>query len=229
MPNARKIIFLQFSLDFISGAFLIISSWTIFASTGNSTITGLFVSMGILPSLLANIYIGAIVDRWDARKMMQLSLVIMLFALILMIFSFTLDSLLILFVTQMLMQLAGSIFRPSVQVYLIHLYRPEQLKYLFTKSASISILGGVVGTFVASQFIAWSKIYIGLFLIGLMVVTIVLSYRLPTTTLKKETRSYSIHRDILEGLHYIKKNPIFLKLFMLLGSGQIIVHCTIGF
>lgn len=229
MQNARKIIFLQFSLDFISGAFLIISSWTIFASTGNSTITGFYISTGFLPSLLANIYIGAIVDRWDARRMMQLSLVMMLCSLILMIFGFTFDALWILFITQMFMQLAGSIFRPSVQVYMTHLYPPEQLKYLFTKSASISILGGVVGTFVASQFIIWSKIYISLLLIVLMILITILSAKFPVLTFKKEIRTTSIHRDIFEGLQYIKTKPIFWKLFLLLGSGQIITHCTTGF
>ena len=73
MAYMKRIIFIQLSLDCISGALLVLSSWTVFASTGSAVLTGLYVSLGFLPSLISNIYIGAIVDRWDAKKMMQIA------------------------------------------------------------------------------------------------------------------------------------------------------------
>ena len=229
MAYMKRIIFIQFSLDFISGAFLVLSSWTVFASTGSAMLTGLYVSLGFLPSLISNIYIGAIVDRWDAKKMMQIALGVMLLAIVCIAISFLYEVIVILFIAQMLVQLAGSIFRPSVQVYMTHLYEREKLAYIFTKSASLSILGGVVGTFIASQFLAFSVFYVlGLMLI-FIVITIIFSALLPQSAYKRMANKSTIHQDIIEGFHYAKSNQLFVKLFILLGSGQVITHCTIGF
>ena len=229
MAYMKRIIFIQFSLDFISGSFLVLSSWTVFASTGSAVLTGLYVSLGFLPSLISNIYIGAIVDRWDAKKMMQIALGVMLLGIVCIAASFLYEVIVLLFAVQMLVQLAGSIFRPSVQVYMTHLYEREKLAYIFTKSASLSILGGVVGTFIASQFLAYSVFYVlGLMLI-FIVITIIFSALLPQSTHKRLASKNTIHQDILEGFHYAKSNQLFVKLFILLGSGQVITHCTIGF
>ena len=225
----KRIIFIQFSLDFISGAFLVLSSWTVFASTGSAMLTGLYVSLSFLPSLISNIYIGAIVDRWDAKKMMQIALGVMLIAIVCMAVSFLYEVIVLLFIAQMLVQLAGSIFRPSVQVYMTHLYEHEKLAYIFTKSASLSILGGVVGTFIASQFLAFSVFYVFGLMLLFIVITIIFSALLPQSAPKRMAKKSTIHQDIMEGFHYAKSNQLFVKLFILLGSGQVITHCTIGF
>lgn len=229
MSNLKKIIFLQFTLDFIGSAYLVISSWTIFVTTGSSTLTGLYISLGFLPSLLLNIYIGAIVDRWNTKKMITCSLALTLASISLLFFYFFLKSILILFITQMLIQLAGSIFRPSIQVYITELFAPEKLKYIFTKSASLTILGGVLGTFIASQLISISELYITLFIFIIITINFIISFTLPSPSPKKKPFQSSIHQDILDGLKYIKTNSIFLKLFAILGTGQIITHCTTGF
>lgn len=229
MSNLKKIIFLQFTLDFIGSAYLVISSWTIFVTTGSSTLTGLYISLGFLPSLLLNIYIGAIVDRWDTKKMITCSIALTLASISLLFFYFFLKSILILFITQMLIQLAGSIFRPSIQVYITELFAPEKLKYIFTKSASLTILGGVLGTFIASQLISISELYITLFIFIIITINFIISFTLPSPSPKKKPFQSSIHQDILDGLKYIKTNSIFLKLFAILGTGQIITHCTTGF
>ena len=229
MAYMKRIIFIQFSLDFISGAFLVLSSWTVFASTGSAVLTGLYVSLGFLPSLISNIYIGAIVDRWDAKKMMQIALGVMLFAIVCIGVSFLYEVIVLLFLAQMLVQLAGSIFRPSVQVYMTHLFEREKLTYIFTKSASLSILGGVVGTFIASQFLAFSAFYVLGLMLLFIVITIIFSALLPQSAPKRMAIKNTIHQDIYEGFHYAKSNQLFVKLFILLGSGQVITHCTIGF
>ena len=229
MAHMKRIIFIQFSLDFISGAFLVLSSWTVFASTGSAMLTGLYVSLGFLPSLISNIYIGAIVDRWDAKKMMQIALGVMLFAIVCIGVSFLYEVIVLLFLAQMLVQLAGSIFRPSVQVYMTHLFEREKLTYIFTKSASLSILGGVVGTFIASQFLAFSAFYVLGLMLLFIVITIIFSALLPQSAPKRMAIKNTIHQDIYEGFHYAKSNQLFVKLFILLGSGQVITHCTIGF
>lgn len=229
MSNLKKIIFLQFTLDFIGSAYLVISSWTIFVTTGSSTLTGLYISLGFLPSLLLNIYIGAIVDRWNTKKMITCSLALTLASISLLFFYFFLKSILILFITQMLIQLAGSIFRPSIQVYITELFAPEKLKYIFTKSASLTILGGVLGTFIASQLISISELYITLLIFIIITINFIVSFTLPSPSPKKKPFQSSIHQDILDGLKYIKTNSIFLKLFAILGTGQIITHCTTGF
>ena len=229
MSYVKRILFIQFSLDFISGAFLVLSSWTVFASTGSAVLTGLYVSLGFLPSLISNIYIGAIVDRWDAKKMMQIALGVMLLAIACISVSFSYEVIVLLFVAQMLVQLGGSIFRPSVQVYMTHLYEPEKLTYIFTKSASLTILGGVVGTFIASQFLSFSAFYVFVLMLLFVVITIIISMQLPQSAPKRMAKKSTIHQDIIEGFHYAKSNQLFVKLFILLGSGQVITHCTIGF
>lgn len=229
MAYVKRIIFIQFSLDFLSGAFLVLSSWTIFVSTGSAVFTGLFVSLGFLPSLISNIYIGAIVDRWDSIKMIQIALAVMLVAIVCMVVSFSNETIILLFVTQMLMQLAGSVFRPSMQVYITHLYERKKLAYIFTKSASLTILGGVVGTFIASQLLSFSVLYVIISMLLFLVITIIISIQLPRTAFKQSAKETTIHQDIIEGFHYAKSKPLFVKLFILLGSGQVITHCTIGF
>ncbi|MGN7476443.1 MFS transporter [Solibacillus silvestris] len=229
MLFAKRFIFIQFSLDFISGAFLVVSSWTIFASTGSATITGIYVSFGFLPSLLTNIYIGAIVDRWDAKKMMQISLATMFSAISFTILSFLSETVFLLFIAQMMMQLAGSIFRPSVQVYMTHLYEAGKLKYMFTKSASISILGGVIGAFIASQFLLYSISYIFVMMIFMIIIAFAVSFQLPYHSSDGIRQKINIHQDIKDGFRYAKSKAIFIKLFILLGSGQVITHCTTGF
>ncbi len=229
MGNIKRLLFIQFSLDFISGAFLVLSSWTVFASTGSALLTGLYVSLGFLPSLISNIYIVAIVDRWDAKKMLQISYGVMLLAIVCIGFSFFYEVIVLLFVGQMLVQLAGSIFRPSVQVYMTHLYEPEKLTYIFTKSASLTILGGVVGTFIASQFLSFSAFYVLVLMLLFIVITIIISMKLPQSAPKHIAKKSTIHQDIIEGFHYAKSKRLFVKLFILLGSGQVITHCTIGF
>ena len=229
MSFVKRVIFIQFSLDFISAAFLVLSTWTVFASTGSALITGLYVSLGFLPSLIANIYIGAIVDRWDAKKMLQISLGVMLLAILCLGGNFFYEVIVLLFVAQMLVQLAGSIFRPSVQVYMTHLFEPDKLTYIFTKAASLSILGGVVGTFIASQFLAFSIFYVLAFMLLFVVIAILMSMQLPQAARKQVVKKHTIHQDIIEGFRYAKSNQLFVKLFILLGSGQVITHCTIGF
>ena len=179
MSFVKRVIFIQFSLDFISAAFLVLSSWTVFASTGSALLTGLYVSLGFLPSLIANIYIGAIVDRWDAKKMVQISFGVMLVAILCLGVNVVNEVIVLLFVAQMLVQLAGSIFRPSVQVYMTHLFEPEKLTYIFTKAASLSILGGVIGTLIASQFLAFSIFYVLAFMLLFVVIAILISMQLP--------------------------------------------------
>ncbi|MCH7321341.1 MFS transporter [Solibacillus sp. MA9] len=229
MPYVKKIFYIQFSLDLISGAFLVLSSWTIFATTGSLLLTGLYVSLGFVPSLVANLYVGAIVDRRDSKKMIQIAIIVIAIALLNTLFSFQMDTIYVLYISQMLLQLGGSIFRPSVQVYMTQLFEHDQLPYLYTKSASISIFGGVVGTFIASQLIDYSNISILLLMLCCIAITLAITYTLPNTVQAKTQIQTTIHQDLKDGFRYIKSKPIFWKLFVILGSGQVITHCTTGF
>lgn len=229
MPYVKKIFCIQFSLDLISGAFLVLSSWTIFATTGSLLLTGLYVSLGFVPSLIANLYIGAIVDRRDSKRMIQIAIIVITIALFNMLISFQLDSIYMLFLSHMLLQLGGSIFRPSVQVYMTQLFEHERLPYLFTKSASISIFGGVIGSFIASQLVDYSNLSVLLLMLFSVAITFTISYTLPNTIQVKTKIHTTIHQDLKDGFRYIKTNSLFWKLFVILGSGQVITHCTTGF
>ena len=230
MQHLNKVIWIQGFIDFSVSAYFIFITWYLYAETENVLYTGLFVGLGFLPSFLCNLYFGVLVDRHNKKWILSIALTIMIASMI--TFFATINQVIpvLLILTHMIVQLCGSLIRPAIQAYVANLFSREQFLTVFSKSASYTIMGGILGTSISSLLVAKSYI-VGLTLIILipLVISLYLLWNLPKEKKEMKYQKSSIFKEITSGFTYCFSNIYFIQLLILMALGQLIYHTTIGF
>lgn len=230
MQYFQKIVWIQGLIDFSVSAYFILVTWQLYMATENAVYTGLFVGLGFLPSFLCIPFFGVFIDRYNKKYLLIGALLIML-ATMLFVFS-TIHYIhpAFLIVSQMLMQLCGSLIRPTIQAYVAKLFSREQYIVVFSKSASYTIIGGILGTSISSLLVSKSYM-IGLAFIVLFPLFIImyLLIRLPAEEKRIAQNYHPIFQEIAAGFSYCLSKRYFIQLLALLAIGQLIYHTTVGF
>ncbi|WP_332649480.1 MFS transporter [Lysinibacillus sp. 54212] len=230
MQHFTKVVWMQGLIDFSLSAYFIFVSWFLYAETESAIYAGLFVSLGFLPSFICNLYFGAVVDRSNKKRVIQYALVIIVIVLTTVFFMFKMLIPVVLIITHMVIQLCGSLIRPAIQAYLTVIFSKEQLLSIFSKSASYTIIGGILGTSISSLFIAKSNIILlSLSILIPLFISLFLFSLLPEEKSENHFENDSIIKEIIAGFSYLLVNKYFLQLLALMAIGQLTYHTTIGF
>lgn len=215
--------------------YFIIITWLLYSMTEDAFYTGLLVGLGFVPALILNLLFGVIVDRLDRKFLSVVANLVNTIAiasvLLATIFDFLTPWMII--GVQMIIQLMGSLFRPSIQAFIADIFKEEDLPKVFSQSGSAAIIGGLLG---ASS----GGVIIGLTSESLSMVFVVLCFLLATLSLflikkgseKKNHRSSTANTlidDLMEGFKYLKINKFLFSLFGIMFVGQLVFHTSVGF
>ncbi|WP_193768935.1 MFS transporter [Metasolibacillus meyeri] len=230
MRYLTKVIWIQGLLDFALSAYFIFITWGLYEQTENIVYTGLFVGLGFLPSLLCMPFFGVFVDRYHKKYLLLAAFATIFITIAAVMICFDDLSPILLIVSNMVLQLCGSLIRPAMQAYISALFNKEQLIVTFQKSASYTIIGGILGTAISSFFITQAVVSILAFtIINAIFIALSLLWRLPKDKLVIYRSRYSIFKEMRAGFTYCLSSCFFLQLLIIMMIGQLIYHTTVGF
>ncbi|UII57188.1 MFS transporter [Cytobacillus spongiae] len=221
--------------SFGTGFHFILVSWLLFEETGNAALTGIFVGLGFLPGLIVNLFFGVIVDRFSRKKLTILSvwLITVIVGLFLMLWSLTGIKIWMFFGLHMMVQLSGSLFRPSVQAFAAEIFPYDQLTKVYSFAGAVGETGVLLGASLGGFLLAILSPFIALSFNGcLFLVAGLLFIFLPSFPVNSVSRRgpfvQNVFQDLLEGLNYLRGNRLLYKLFFIMFVGQLTLHSTVG-
>ncbi|TGB03624.1 MFS transporter [Halobacillus salinus] len=235
MFSRLKFIICAFFLaEFGRTMYFVVITWLLYTMTEDPFFTGLLVSIGFVPGLVFNLFFGVVVDRLNRKVLSVTATLINTLAvafLVVSIISSALDPWTILIV-HMILQLMGSLFRPSIQAFIAEVFRDEELPKIYSRTGSAAIVGGLLGA-------AFGGIITGVSSEEVALLIVALCFSLATLLLTRlrhnpanstcNTNETTIIHDLIEGFSYLKGNKILLSLFGIMLVGQLTFHTTIGF
>ena len=169
-----------------------------------------------LPWLIFALYAGALVDRWDRRLTMRniSAIRIGVFALISAALLTGLDSLLLLYVSALVLGFAETLYDTSAQTIVPQLVRPEILnkangRLYIVEVAANGFVGPSLGGLLAGISVVLAFGMSGLAYLGAFTALFFISGHFQTERL---TRKTSLHSSIREGVSYLLSNRVLCTL-----------------
>ncbi|GAB2569971.1 MFS transporter [Gracilibacillus alcaliphilus] len=234
MRTSKWIMLAFFFSQFAGTMYFVIITWLLYQITNDSLYTGLLVGFGFLPSLGLNLFFGVLVDRWDRKVLVILatgsSMIVM--ASLLLLFLFNQIEPWYIIVAHMLLQAAGSLFRPAFQALIAECFDKEQLPKLFSRSSSASIVGGLLGAATGGMIVSVTSEIgtLSLVIISYIIAFIaVLQIKYERKLRKNHHERKSVITDLLDGFVYVQRNRYLIGLFILMFTGQLVFHSSLGF
>ncbi|WP_440895470.1 MFS transporter [Amphibacillus sp. Q70] len=214
--------------------YFITISWLLYQITGRADLTGLLVGLGFLPSLLSNIYIGGVVDRFSRKRIALIALMSNLIAVSYILISLSLAPLIpsIVFIIHMIQQLMETVFRTTLQAHSAKIFPPQQLPKVISYTNAVTICGALIGASIGGWFVSheWLSftiiIIICLYLLAIIAIQFIDSSETNDESISKQT---NLHRQLIDGFHYLIKHPFLFRLFSMTMVGQLVFHTSIGF
>lgn len=234
MGNTRRLMCGYFLYELGRAMYFVLITWFLYQWTEDALYTGLFVSFGFIPGLFSNIIFGVLVDRSNRKRLAGIAGVSSIFCLLLLTGAFLIGLVnpWVMIGTHMILQTAGSLFRPSLQALMAELFPKEDLPRIFSWSGSSTVAGSLAGA-------AAGGLLAGVLGIEMSLVVVLLSYigavitvhRIQYTPLprKGEKGSDSFIKEIKEGFVYVHHHSMLYGLFVMLMLGQLTFHTTLGF
>lgn len=223
-----------FLAEFGRTMYFVVVTWILYSMTNDPMYTGLLVGMGFVPGLVFNLIFGVLVDRFNRKRLTLIAILINTLAVSVLLISLATNSLHVWIIigVHMVLQLMGSLFRPSIQAFIAEVFEKKKLPKIFSQTGSIAIVGSLLGastggiiTGLASEFIS--------------IIIVVLSYSLAFISLLLikvnnqvkiiPTTKGSIISDLIGGFIYLKNNRYLLGLFGTMFVGQLTFHTSLGF
>jgi MFS transporter, DHA3 family, macrolide efflux protein len=223
-----------FLAEFGRAMYFVMITWILYDMTKDPYYTGILVSIGFLPGLLLNFLIGVLVDRLNRKRLAIIANFSSALVLIYLLSTILLDALhpVHIFIVHMVLQVSGSLLRPSIQAFVAEIFPKKLLPSIYSKAGSAGIIGGLLGASIgglviahASYFIAMSIPFTAFVLATIAIVFIPQKENNQMTDKEKA----SIFRDLLSGFSYVKHNRLLINLFMMMFIGQLVFHTSIGF
>ncbi|KGP92196.1 MFS transporter [Pontibacillus chungwhensis BH030062] len=212
--------------------YFVIITWYLYKATEDAFYTGLLVSLGFLPGLLLNMVFGVLVDRFNRKYLIILSLLVSMAAVLVLGGSVTRVkvAVLMIFIIHMLLQAMGSLLRPAIQAFVAEQFDHEELPRVYSLSASFAIIGSMMGATSggmltgwvgASGALIWNGVAYGLALIAIILV--------PSIEGNRKKSQKSGWEDFKEGVTYLHNHALLKRLFVIMFVGQMVFHSTIAF
>ncbi|WP_394220038.1 MFS transporter [Halobacillus trueperi] len=231
--NTRRLMSGYFLYECGRAMYFVLITWFLYQWTEDALYTGLFVSFGFIPGLFSNVIFGVLVDRNNRKKLALLAGVISISCLVLLTGTFWsgAEHPWLMITAHMIMQTAGSLFRPSLQALVAEVFPKESLPRIFSWSGSSTVAGSLAGAAVGG-------VLAGLVVIEISLAVVVLFYACATMTIqmirytpveKKKSAANSFWLELKEGFVYVHQNRMLYGLFIMLMLGQLTFHTTLGF
>lgn len=184
----------------------------VFLETGSVTLFGLVTVLGVIPNILVSPFAGALVDRWDRRKVIILSdTVSALCTLILAILLYT-DRLTVIHVAiiSMVMSVMGAFQRPAyvattpLLVPKKHYARVNGIAAMI--GASAQILAPTMAAFLILAINLWGVLIVDFvtYFIALGILSRIHIPR-PKASLAGQSKTTRLRDEILHGWHYLRE------------------------
>lgn len=214
--------------------YFVLMTWFLYQWTGDALYTGLFVSFGFLPGLFSNIIFGVLVDRSNRKKLAVLAGIISIICLVLLTGAFWggIEHPWLMISAHMIMQTAGSLFRPSLQALVAEVFARDALPKIFSWSGSATISGSLAGAAAGGLLAGIVSVEMGLFFVVLLYIgatATIQMIRYEPIEERSHHNSSSFWMEIKEGFIYVHQNRMLYGLFVMLMLGQLTFHTTLGF
>lgn len=209
-------------------------TWVLYEMTDDPFYTGALVGLGFLPGLLLNLFFGVAVDRFNRKKLAVFANLLCTFSMAVLLILFIKNWIEPWFIiaVHMVLQVAGSLFRPAIQAFIAECFEKKHLPKVFSQSSSAAIVGGLLGASVGGLIISIIPVTGTLLIVTICFAIASVSLLLIKSVVKEINGSVernSIGKDIVDGFIYIKKNQFLLGLFIIMFNGQLVFHTSIGF
>ncbi|MEW9051003.1 MAG: MFS transporter [Neobacillus sp.] len=234
MKNKIKIILVSFFLSEMGRSLYFIAiSWVLYKLTNNALYTGLLVSFGFLPGLFLNLLIGVLVDKFNRKRLTIIanlfSTAAILFILIGVLGEFIHPWLIV--TVHMVIQVSGSLYRPSIQAFISEIFQKEELPNVFSKASAAAEVGALLGSSLGGFIIAfYSEIFSILLTVFCFIFSTILIFFIKQGKCPVDHGGkLSIVKDLIGGITYVKTNQMLLGLFAVMFVGQLVFHTSMGF
>ncbi|SDP75959.1 MFS transporter [Halobacillus aidingensis] len=232
--NTRKLMSGYFLYESGRAMYFVLITWFLYQWTDDALYTGLFVSFGFIPGLFSNVIFGVLVDRSNRKKLAVLAGVISTICLVLLTGAFWggVEHPWLMITAHMIMQTAGSLFRPSLQALVAEVFPKDSLPRIFSWSGSSTVAGSLTGAAVGGVLAGLAAVETSLSVVillylGATVTTQMIRYT--PVEWKNRSDSSSFWDEMKEGFVYVHQNRILYGLFIMLMLGQLTFHTTLGF
>jgi MFS family permease len=195
-------------------------SWLVLDLTKSPFMLGLVSTMGTLPVLLFTLPAGAIVDRVNKRKLIIITQTVMLvLAFILAILTATkLTRVWHIITLATILGIANAFDMPARQSFVIEMVGKEDLLNAIALNSSAFNSARIIGPAIAGLLIGMIGVAGCFFANGASFIAVIIGLALMQHKHEpKGPMKESIFIDMLDGLHYIRKNRDVLTLIILVG------------
>lgn len=234
MKGYKNILLGFFLSEFGRAMYFVSITWFLFQLTNDASYTGLMIGFGFLPGLVLNLFFGVIVDKYDRRKLTILATLVSTVLMFIILVCFLVNCIepWIIISVHMLLQVAGSLFRPAIQTFIAEYFISSDLPKIFSNTSSAATIGGLLGSSVGGLIIGFLSVTVAMsivtasFTIALLALFLLEGTKNSNSHLNEKTSFLS---QIIDGFIYLKKNPFLLGLFFVMFNGQLVFHNTLGF
>jgi len=208
----------------------VISYWVIFQKFHATWLGGFAVVSHWLPFLLLSMPAGALGDRFDTRRVIQIGMVLFMCVSIAWGVLFYTGKLQIWHAGLLLIVhgLAGVMWNPSVQLLLHDMIGPAQLPSAVRLAATARNLGMLAGPAVGAALLALGPSQ-GIFINALIYVPMILwlwkapygpKFRKGAPVSRRALRGLA---DVLDTLQVVRRNPVLLSMVLLAGGASFFI------
>lgn len=234
MKGFKYILLTFFLSEFGRAMYFVSVTWVLYELTNDPLYTGVLVGLGFLPGLVLNIFFGVIVDRFNRKKLSVLANLLCAFSMAILLFFFIINRIepWLIIAVHMILQVAGSLFRPAIQALTAECFEKELLPKIFSQSSASAIVGGLLGASVGGFIISFISVLVSMSIVtgSFAIASISLLFIKSVGNEKQErVKGNSIIKDITDGFVYIKNNKFLLGLFIIMFNGQLVFHTSLGF
>lgn len=231
VPGARTFLWLMALVMMADSIEHVISYWVIFQKFNSPSLAGFAVISHWVPFLLFSIPVGALADRFDPRRIIQIGMVLFMFVSVGWATLMLVDGLeqwhaVVLLI---LHGLAGVFWGPVAQVLLHDIVKPAQLPSAVRLFAMSRVLGVLLGPLLGGLMLLVLDPWLGLMLNALIYIPALLwlatapygpKFRAEPPTPQKSLRGFS---DIKRTVHVVMASPTLLSMIALAGAASFFV------
>jgi MFS family permease len=196
-----------------------IMSWLVYEMTGSLVAMGSIWVTFMLPGLLIQLWSGPYLDRWDRKVVMIFSEWVRAFAFLLPGIMFALGLLEVwhLYVTALIVGIAGPLFRTCSMAYVAGILPKDHLNKGNSLLEGTMQLMVLIGPPLGGLMLQWLGAEVVLFsLVGILGLSGVLLLFIPSSQAKSLKEKESWLKQFVEGIQFYRMNPVLLWVGLLL-------------
>jgi MFS family permease len=203
----------------------VISYWIIFDKFRSPTLGGFAIVSHWLPFLLLSVYTGALADRYDPRRIIQIGVGLFMLVSLAWGMLFLTDSLQMWHAALLLVLhgCAGVTWGPSAQVLIHHMVHEGRLASAVRLTATARWLGLMLGPAVGGPLLLLLGPTAGIFVNALIYLPFLLWVRTVPYTPKAAPPRLRGFGDVVAAIRVVRANRLLLSMTLLAGAASLLV------